>query len=1163
MGAMPPSLNQPRRRALRNACLAGLVVLCVAGGLWVYVAADEFVDVCGLFVAVAALVLAIADYFRPPDTPVDAGSLADDLAGTVEDQWSEEADARNLRDPGVLPLSWSASARAVADTPSRVAGTAAGQVVRLRLDGRLDGRFDRAVAQLAEGYGRVRSGRLVVLGEPGAGKTVLAVLLALGLLTVRKPGGPVPVLLAASSWDPVCEPLDEWIVHTLATSHYSGRRDIPRRLLDRGLLLPILDGLDEIPESARRSAIRAINRALGGDRPIVVTCRSAEYEDVIEGGAPVLRRAPVVEVDPVAVDDVIAYLGDIDWPDGTDWSAVFAHLRAPGNANSAVTTALSTPLMVSLTRLVHQRSGGDPGDLLDPARFDCRHAVEDEVLGRVIEAAYAPERLPSGHPVEDGSPGWEPDKARRWLTYLAQYLHQHRERDLAWWRMSHRLLSPWVAPGIGIGIGSALMVAVLAWASATGDSGQSPEQALVFGAIVGSGFAVVAIVIWYATSGRSPGQLSLSLRGSLGRLRRGFGTGVVLAAIPALPFVAGSYVYTSLSGPWSLRDDLYFTVLVSLCAGLATVLGLAMAAHHWLDAPPSRSTQASPLAFIRQDRLSSLAGALAAGAVVGATFLLALIMAMALGSFGVQFFTRWAHWDWAGSPTFAHLSADSDTYITGMLSRSRAVRIGQVFILPGVVTTLLILLSRAWTRFLIARFLLAVRGHLPWRLMGFLADARDRGLLRQSGGSYQFRHIRLQEQLARNAPASTANTVGRRPAHPATEAPAAATTRRKVLVAGSVTVAAAVVARGAVALPADRSLAVLTDVEPAWTSGSVVFSHDGRTVATLDDDGVIRLHSRRSARLISTVRPDRYVYPQRMTFSPDDRHLIVGYADRKNRRQALGLWRTADGRSVGAVGFAHPGQGATSGDGRVLAVADSDRSFTLWYPGENRRAQGPRSGTKETGNGRFMDCALSYGGRYLAVATDDGTVSLWDGEAGRVVGRAELSGRVGALRVSRTGTVLVQEHLGAAGATRAIWHMWDRDMRPVKEFEVPFYDWELSGDGGVLAMGVNLDNGRNGIEVRETATGRLRLRVPASSTVMALNHDGSVLAARSDPDLVELWDTHAGGLRGAPLVGHREAVSAVAFTDDGAYLATHSHDGTVRIWAVPPARPRTRPLKDR
>ena len=53
----------------------------------------------------------------------------------------------------------------------------------------------------------------------------------------------------------------------------------------------------------------------------------------------------------------------------------------------------------------------------------------------------------------------------------------------------------------------------------------------------------------------------------------------------------------------------------------------------------------------------------------------------------------------------------------------------------------------AWFRFSVARCWLAVRGDLPWRLMGFLSDARARGLLRQSGASYQFRHPRLRERV--------------------------------------------------------------------------------------------------------------------------------------------------------------------------------------------------------------------------------------------------------------------------------------------------------------------------------------------------------------------------------------------------------------------------------
>jgi hypothetical protein len=57
-------------------------------------------------------------------------------------------------------------------------------------------------------------------------------------------------------------------------------------------------------------------------------------------------------------------------------------------------------------------------------------------------------------------------------------------------------------------------------------------------------------------------------------------------------------------------------------------------------------------------------------------------------------------------------------------------------------------LGLAWPQWLIARSWLALRGHLPFRLMAFLDDAHERGVLRQAGPFYQFRHIELQHHLA-------------------------------------------------------------------------------------------------------------------------------------------------------------------------------------------------------------------------------------------------------------------------------------------------------------------------------------------------------------------------------------------------------------------------------
>jgi hypothetical protein len=62
--------------------------------------------------------------------------------------------------------------------------------------------------------------------------------------------------------------------------------------------------------------------------------------------------------------------------------------------------------------------------------------------------------------------------------------------------------------------------------------------------------------------------------------------------------------------------------------------------------------------------------------------------------------------------------------------------------------------NTAWSQFTLLRAWLVVRGRLPWRLMAFLDDAHHRGVLRQAGAVYQFRHARLQDHLVGGSPMS-------------------------------------------------------------------------------------------------------------------------------------------------------------------------------------------------------------------------------------------------------------------------------------------------------------------------------------------------------------------------------------------------------------------------
>src|SRR5262249_32089684 len=131
-------------------------------------------------------------------------------------------------------------------------------------------------------------------------------------------------------------------------------------LLASGLILPILDGLDEIPQEVRGPAISRINDALRPGEHVVVTCRSQDYRDAItpHGGVDVtLGAAAAVRLCPLGADAVRSYLCD----DATGpvarvrWDPVLAVL----GPETLVGQALGTPLMVGLARTIYNPRPGE------------------------------------------------------------------------------------------------------------------------------------------------------------------------------------------------------------------------------------------------------------------------------------------------------------------------------------------------------------------------------------------------------------------------------------------------------------------------------------------------------------------------------------------------------------------------------------------------------------------------------------------------------------------------------------------------------------------------------------------------------------------------------------------------------------------------------------
>jgi hypothetical protein len=296
--------------------------------------------------------------------------VADQLAIAVGAQWKAEAAVRRLNDPYPLPVSWDTADASLTDPW--------GSLVRLACSGAgwpapppegtwAPGPDDLAGegGELVDVLARVPTGRLVVLGEPGAGKTMLMVRLVLDLLAQRAAGGPVPFLVSIASWNPEKQDLRSWLGAQLRIDHPTLAIPTPEgltrptqadALLASGLILPVLDGLDEIPENVRGLAISRINDVLRPGEQLVGTCRSKDYRDAIrpEGGAEVtLRAAAAVRLRPLEADDVCDYLcDDAAGPIArARWEPVLAGLGTEAPAGQA----LRTPLMVGLC---HSRRHG-------------------------------------------------------------------------------------------------------------------------------------------------------------------------------------------------------------------------------------------------------------------------------------------------------------------------------------------------------------------------------------------------------------------------------------------------------------------------------------------------------------------------------------------------------------------------------------------------------------------------------------------------------------------------------------------------------------------------------------------------------------------------------------------------------------------------------------
>ena len=139
------------------------------------------------------------------------------------------------------------------------------------------------------------SQELLILAEPGAGKSTLLVDLAQRLVERAEQDNevPLPVILPLSSWAIKQPTLQEWLIEQLIQV-YEVPKQVAAHWVQEEQILPLLDGLDEMEETARPACIAAINTYHQDHLvPLVVASRQSEYEVVAEHERLALQSAVV------------------------------------------------------------------------------------------------------------------------------------------------------------------------------------------------------------------------------------------------------------------------------------------------------------------------------------------------------------------------------------------------------------------------------------------------------------------------------------------------------------------------------------------------------------------------------------------------------------------------------------------------------------------------------------------------------------------------------------------------------------------------------------------------------------------------------------------------------------------------------------------------------
>nr|WP_275332108.1 NACHT domain-containing protein [Nodosilinea sp. TSF1-S3]MDF0366072.1 NACHT domain-containing protein [Nodosilinea sp. TSF1-S3] len=273
---------------------------------------------------------------------------------------------------------------------------------------------------LIETFGRDDiAGKLLILGTPGAGKTTALLSLAEQLVcgALAKPKTVIPVLFELSTWRKDNQSIRDWLIEQMYEQHGGNRKaKLYEQWLDQQVLLPLLDGLDELGFERQQKCTQKLNEFARQYPKLVVCCRAKEFA---QANIKLNTLNGAVCLEPLSNEQIQTYL---EMQQSPLWSVIE-----------------SSP---TLQTLLEPTDEGDPGLLRIPlfitlaaSVYDSQHSfrTKAELLNQYVDRQLSPEVRESDRRSNLEKRDWayktpelEPDwrQTERTLTWLARQLQQ-------------------------------------------------------------------------------------------------------------------------------------------------------------------------------------------------------------------------------------------------------------------------------------------------------------------------------------------------------------------------------------------------------------------------------------------------------------------------------------------------------------------------------------------------------------------------------------------------------------------------------------------------------------------------------------------------------------------------------------------------------------------